>query len=62
MADRDIREMYLNFMLSEEVRSFCGMDFTNVSTEKEWEMNRSGGWERWEQKMMGITDSPYYAC
>ena len=22
----------------------------------------SGGWERWERKMMGITDSPYYAC
>ena len=32
MAYCDIGEMFLNFMLSEEFRSFCGLDITNVST------------------------------
>ena len=43
MADRDIGEIFLNFMLSEMVRLFCGVDITNVRTEKEWEKYRSGG-------------------
>ena len=46
MADRDIGEMLLNFMLSEEFRALCGVDITYVSTEEEWEIHRSGGWER----------------
>ena len=29
MADRDIGDMLLDFMLSEEVRPFCGFDVTN---------------------------------
>ena len=32
MADRDIGEIFLNFMLIEEVRSFCGVDISNVRT------------------------------
>ena len=30
--------------------------------EEEWVNHRSGGWEMWELKMMGLTDSPYHAC
>ena len=30
MSDRNIGEMFLNFMLSEEVRSLCGVDVTNM--------------------------------
>ena len=33
MIDRDVWEMFLNFMLSDEVRPFCGVDVTNVITE-----------------------------
>ena len=25
-------------------------------------MQRSGGWERWERNMMGITDLTYHEC
>ena len=34
-AGRDIGEMLLKLMLSEEVRFFYGVDITNVSTEEE---------------------------
>ena len=30
--------------------------------EEEWVNHRSGGWEMWELKMMGLTDLPYHAC
>ena len=46
MADRDIGEMFINFMLSEEARSFCGVDVTNVRTEYEWERHIIVSWER----------------
>ena len=41
MAYRDIGEMFIKFMLSEEVRSFYEVDVTNVITEQEWERYRS---------------------
>ena len=34
MSDQDIGEMFLEFMLSDEVRSFCGVDITNVRKEE----------------------------
>ena len=43
MADRDIGEMLLNFMLSKELRSFYGMDITNVRKEEEREKHRGQG-------------------
>ena len=43
MADRDIGDMLLNFILSEELISFYGMEITNTRTEEEWENQRSGG-------------------
>ena len=44
MADCDIGEMFINFMLSEEVRLFCGTDVTNASREDKWEIYRSREW------------------
>ena len=43
MEDRDIGEMLLNFMLSKELRSFYGMDITNVRKEEEREKHRGQG-------------------
>ena len=44
MVDRDIGEMFLNFMFSEDVRYFCEVEIINVRTEEEWGNHRSGGW------------------
>ena len=62
MADLDIGEMFLNFMLSKEVRLFCGVVAMNVRKKEEWEKDRPGGWERWESKIMGLTYLTYDAC
>ena len=44
MADKDIGYIFLNFMMSKEVRPFCGMDFSNVMTEEYWGRGYLGGW------------------
>ena len=36
MLDRDIGEIFINFILSEEVRPFWGFGVSNVSTENCW--------------------------
>ena len=33
MADRDISKIFLNLMLSKEVKLYCGVDISNVRTE-----------------------------
>ena len=55
MEDRDIGEIFLNFMLSKEVRPYCGVDISNYRIEKGWERGRPGGWDIWEREMMGLT-------
>ena len=42
MTDRDIREMFLNFMLSKDVRPYYRVDIINVRAEEEWEGGRLG--------------------
>lgn len=65
MADRDVGEMFLNFMLGEEVRKCCGVDITLVRStdpgDADWEKGRPKNWEHWERDMMGLVDSPYRA-
>ena len=61
MEDWDIREMLLNFMMSKEVRPYCRLDISKVLTEEEREGGVIGRWERWERKIMVMTDSPYHA-
>jgi hypothetical protein len=56
MADCDIGEMFLNFMLDVNIREFAGVDLTALFEEE------SGGltfWERWERLLMGFKPSPY---
>ena len=59
-ADRDIGEIFLNFMLSKEVRPYCSVDISNIQTEEEWQNVILGGWEIRERKMMGLKYFPYY--
>ena len=36
LADRNIVEIFLNYIMSEEVRTFYGFNITNVRTEEKW--------------------------
>ena len=38
------------------------MYVSNVRTEDYWEIVCIVGWERWERKIMGLTNSPYHTC
>ena len=60
MCDTDVGEVFLNFMLHEEVRKMCGVDFTLYYPE---EVGQGVGnlWERWCRCAMGLTTSPYQA-
>jgi hypothetical protein len=58
MADTDVREMFLNFVLHLSVRVYAGVDFTAYFP---WE----GGakvWETWQRAAMGLQSLPYQAC
>ena len=57
-ADSDIGEMFLNFILHEEARFLCGVDFTEMFGE-ELTPGQKVIWERWERCAMGLTSSPY---
>jgi hypothetical protein len=68
-ADIDIAEMFLNFILGEELRPYSGVDIRHVRTGKSdlkegekmplWEQERTRAWERWVRNWMGLRDSPY---
>jgi hypothetical protein len=57
MADVDIGEMFLNFIMHESVRQYCGIDLTLIFPEE----LRPGQvlWERWGRCGMGFVFSPY---
>jgi hypothetical protein len=56
MADVDIGEMFLNFILHRELQSLAGVDLTNY-----FPMDDKGSkvWEAWQQAAMGLASSPY---
>jgi hypothetical protein len=56
MADCDIGEMFLNFMLDVNLREFAGVDLTDLFCE---EFGGLTFWERWERLLMGFKPSPY---
>ena len=61
MSDNDVGEMFLNFMLHEDLRKLCGVDFTLYYPE---ELESSASrviWERWQRCAMGLRHSPYQA-
>ena len=56
MADLDLGDMFLNFMLDADLRPFCGVDLGPLFAEEEGD---SVSWERWVRCMMGLRSSPY---
>ena len=62
-CDMGISEMFLNFLLHEELQQLSGVDISHVRSPNpkhtEWERSRKGKWERWTRNWMGLTDSPY---
>jgi hypothetical protein len=60
MSDNDVGEMFLNFMLHEEVRKLCGVDFTLYFPD-ELTAEHEVLWGRWTRCAMGLRTSPYQA-
>jgi hypothetical protein len=59
MADVDVGEMFLNFMLHSSIRLFAGVDISHFFSEDSQDVKR---WETWYRAAMGLTSSPYQAC
>ena len=57
MADVDIGEMFLNFVMHPDVRPFCGVDLSEYFPEHKKE--NSVLWVRWSRCCMGLKSSPY---
>jgi len=58
MADLDVGEYYLNFVLHESIRELKGVDLTLYFGHGESTVL----WETWTRAMMGAKSSPYQAC
>lgn len=58
MCDLDLGEMFLNFILHEDLRSLTGVDLTLYAPEAQGRLL----WECWQRAAMGLTSSPYQAC
>ena len=58
MADNDIGEMFLNFMLDVEIRPFAGVDLSSLFPEELFP-GVSELYARWERMLMGFRPSPY---
>ena len=58
MADNDVGDMFLNFLLDKNIRAYAGIDISGLFPE---ESNKGILWERWERLLMGFTASPYLA-
>jgi hypothetical protein len=59
MADVDIGEMFLNFVLHESMQSLCGVDLSDLFIDEMGE--KKVLWERWVRCAMGLKSSPYQA-
>ena len=61
-CDMEIGEIFLNFPLHTELRSFAGVEITPVKSrryEEGWYQDRNRFWERMAKDFMGLTDYPY---
>ena len=51
-CDNDLGEMFLNFMLHEDIQHACGVDVSPY-------FGANTVWERWERSLMGVRSSPF---
>ena len=62
-CDLDIGEMFLNYLLHDDLKRLSGVDVQHVRStdpgDKCWESPRINAWERWNRSWMGLGDSPY---
>ena len=62
-CDLDVGDMFLNFLLHEDLKRMSGVDVRYVRStdlaDADWEATRARLWERWARNWMGLTDSPY---
>lgn len=62
-CDMDVGDMFLNFLLHEELKRMSGVDIATVrssaKSDAAWEAGRPRRWERWCRNWMGLRDSPY---
>ena len=58
MGDCDLGEMFLNFMLDEDIRPYAGVDLTSIFPEEIAEGDEKL-WEIWGRMLMGYKPSPY---
>lgn len=59
LGDIDVGDMFHNFMLSEEIQSYAGIDLTPFFWEEALEKETHTLWERWVRSAMGLRSSPY---
>jgi hypothetical protein len=57
MADLDVGEMFLNFILHSPTQPWAGVDLTHFINVKDGKSR----WERWCRSLMGCKSSPYQA-
>ena len=62
MANRDIGKIFLNFMLSKEVRPYLGADIRNGRKEEVWERSILRRWQRCERKLIVLNNLSCHAC
>jgi hypothetical protein len=60
MADSDVGEMFLNFILHSELRALCGVDLTKYGDLAQGEFE-TVTWEVWQRAAMGLKPLPYQA-
>ena len=62
-CDLDVGDMFLNFLLHDELKQMSGVDIRHVRSvdpnDEGWEASLLRDWERWCRNWMGLTDSPY---
>jgi hypothetical protein len=61
MADNDVGEMFLNFVLHKSIQELCGVDLTKYFPEGT-PADTKVLWERWTRCAMGLRSSPCQAC
>ena len=58
MADCDVGEMFLNFLLHDKIRRLAGVDLTEFYPSEC--LPGGKGWERWTRLLMGFKPAPYH--